>query len=143
MMIEQKEEESISSEIKSSDSSQNCFSSSKSNVCNLQSILKMYPDEYKSILEDKMLLDAVIEWMDYKDQKKPKRSNHYDSERGMRTFLNKVVKELNEHRTEDLLKVINDSIANNYLGVTWDKIGSFTPSPQKAQRNVFDEWRNA
>ena len=60
--------------------------------------------------------------MEYKDQKKPKSTNHYDSERGMKGFLNKVVTQAQKYGIEKVTNVINDSIANNYQGVTWDRL---------------------
>lgn len=98
------------------------FSSSKSNIYNLNYLLDTYSENYKYITDNKELLEAVKDWMEYKDQKKPKRSNHYDSERGMKGFLNKVVSESQKYGNESVVEIINDSISNNYQGVTWDRL---------------------
>lgn len=119
-------------------SNSNSFSSSRSNVSNLKYILDTYEEEYRYITDNSELLDAVKGWMEYKDHKKPKASNHYDTERGMRTLLSKAITWSKEYGIDSVIEVINDSIANNYQGITWDLL-----SKRKKQRNVFDEWRNA
>lgn len=115
------------------------FSSSKSNIYNLKVLLDIYNKDYKDIIDNKELLETVKDWMEYKDQKKPKASNHYDTEQGMKKFLNKVLKEWNAYGTKAIVSVINDSISNNYQGVTWDRL----ERSARNDKNVFDEWRNA
>ena len=106
-----------------SDSSVSCsFSPYQSNIYNLNYLLNTYSEDYRYIADNKELLEAVKDWMEYKDQKKPKRSNHYDSERGMKGFLNKVVSESQKYGNESVVEIINDSISNNYQGVTWDRL---------------------
>lgn len=128
----------IDSSLSYSISNSNSFSSSRSNVSNLKYILDTYEEEYRYITDNSELLDAVKGWMEYKDHKKPKASNHYDTERGMRTLLSKTITWSKEYGIDSVIEVINDSIANNYQGITWDLL-----SKRKKQRNVFDEWRNA
>lgn len=128
----------IDSSLSYSISNSNSFSSSKSNISNLKYILDTYEEEYRYITDNNELLDAVKGWMEYKDHKKPKASNHYDTERGMRTLLSKAITWSKEYGIDSVIEVINDSIANNYQGITWDLL-----SKRKKQRNVFDEWRNA
>ena len=128
----------IDSSLSYSISNSNSFSSSKSNISNLKYILDTYEEEYRYITDNNELLDAVKGWMEYKDHKKPKASNHYDTERGMRTLLSKTITWSKEYGIDSVIEIINDSIANNYQGITWDLL-----SKRKKQRNVFDEWRNA
>ena len=103
-------------------SSTSHFSSSKSNIYNLNYLLDTYSEEYKYITDNKELLESIKDWMEYKDQKNPKRSNHYDSEKGMKRFLNKVVSESQKFGNEAIVEIINDSISNNYQGVIWDRL---------------------
>ena len=128
----------IDSSLSYSISNSNSFSSSKSNISNLKYILDTYEEEYRYITDNNELLDAVKGWMEYKDHKKPKASNHYDTERGMRTLLSKTITWSKEYGIDSVIEIINDSIANNYQGITWDLLRK-----RKKQRNVFDEWRNA
>ena len=99
------------------------YSLSYSNIINLNILLDTYSIDYKYILDSKELLDTVKEWMEYKDQKKPKTTNQY-AERGMKGFLKKVISESEKYGVESIVKVINDSISNNYQGVTWDRLES-------------------
>ena len=114
------------------------FMSSKSNTENLKCLLFDY-DNSDFFNSHQKLLKCVEGWMEYKDQKKPRSSNHYDSKRGMKAFLDKVVSQSKSYGEECVIDVINDSIANNYQGVVWDKI----QGPSKKKKDVFDEWRNA
>lgn len=114
------------------------YSLSNSNILNLNILLDTYSIEYKYILDNKELLDTVKEWMEYKDQKKPKASNQY-AENGMKGFLKKVIRESQKHGIENVIETISDSIANNYQGVTWDRL----EKNKKQQPSVFDEWRKA
>lgn len=114
------------------------FSQSKSNLDNLRSIMNTYENQ-SYLMDYPNLLSCIEGWMEYKDQKKPKPTNHYDSERGMKGFLNKVVTQAQKYGIEKVTNVINDSIANNYQGVTWDRL----EKSNRNQRDVFDEWRDA
>lgn len=129
------------SSISYSISNSHSFSSSKSNISNLKYILDTYEEKYRYITDNSELLDAVKEWMEYKDQKKPKTSNHYDSEKGMKGFLNKVISRSEQYGYAAVIEIINDSISNNYQGVIWDSLEK--KQLRKTERNVFDEWRNA
>lgn len=117
------------------------FSSSKSNIYNLNYVLNAYKDEYIDIINNIDLLNIVKEWMDYKDNKKPMRQNHYDTERGMRKFLTQVLNATRKYGPDPVMSVINESIANNYMGITWDRVEKL--KAKNGQDSVFDEWRNA
>ena len=112
------------------------YSLSNSNSLNLNILLDTYSSNYKYIIDNKELLDTVREWMEYKDQKKPKASNQY-AENGMKRFLKKVIDESQKHGIENVVETISDSIANNYQGVTWDRLGS-----KKGNSSYMDAIRN-
>ena len=112
---------------------------SKSNAKNLDYILNAYSDEYKSIIDDHELLEAVKGWMEYKDQKKPTKQNHYDTEIGIKRFLKQVLNVYQKYGTYSTISVIDESMANNYMGVMWDRAGKL----KGPHNSVFDEWRNA
>ena len=99
------------------------YSLSNSNILNLNYLLDKYSSNYKIIMDNKELLDTVKEWKEYKDQKKPKTTNQY-AEKGMKGFLSKVIAQSEQYGIEAVVQVINDSIANNYQGVTWDRLDS-------------------
>lgn len=121
----------------------NSFSPSKSNKGNLDYLLDSYPEDYKYITDNQELLEAVKDWMEYKDQKKPKTANQY-AEKGMKGFLNKVVAQSNQYGIQSVIQIINDSIANNYQGVTWDRLdsrkGSTYMDAIKNRVSEVDKW---
>ena len=96
-------------------------SKTESNISNLNLLLESGKNDYQYLLNNEELLNSVKEWMEYKDQKKPKNSNTY-AEKGMDRFLKKAIKEAKEHGIDSVVEVINDSISNNYVGVTWDRL---------------------
>lgn len=115
------------------------YSLSNSNILNLNYLLDKYSSNYKYIIDNKELLDTVREWMEYKDQKKPKTANQY-AEKGMKGFLSKVISQSRQYGIQSVVQIINDSIANNYQGVTWDRLdkGKGTKSADgKGKRNSF------
>lgn len=103
------------------DISKNKFSASKSNLENVNIALNVHP-EYQYILDRKELADCIMEWMAYKDEKKPKKSNHYDSERGIKMLLNKFVEYDKKYGTRSVVDAVNYAISNNYQGIVWDKL---------------------
>ena len=118
------------------------YSPVKSNLSNLEYILNAYVVEYDVITDNPELLNTVREWMDYKDHKKPKSSNHYDTERGMRSFLKKVSESCIKYGAQAVIEVIEEAMGNNYQGVTWDKLCN-RQNKKNAGISVYDEWRNA
>lgn len=92
-----------------------------SNVKNLRHVLDANKEEYKNLLENNRLMNILIEWMDYKDERKPKTSNHYGSERGIKTLVARFVKCEASYGIDALEELVNDSIANNWQGIMWDR----------------------
>lgn len=67
------------------------------------------------------LLEIIRGWMEYKDSKKPKTSNHYDTQQGMQKCLTQFVNADREFGTEEVCKAVDFTMGNNYQGVVWDK----------------------
>ena len=104
------------------------------NISNLNYMLNKYSDKYKEIIDNKELVDALKEWMEYKDQKKPKETNHYGSERGMKTFFSKVLSVVRNYNADVMIELINDSMASNYQGIVWDMAGKKSNELSKRPR---------
>ena len=68
------------------------------------------------------LYEAIKEWMEYKDARKPKSQNHYTNTTSMMKFLNKAVRCLDIASEDAVIEIINDSLGNNYQGITWDRL---------------------
>lgn len=117
----------------------NLVSSVKSNVENANLILHSFP-EYQYILDNDKLSECIYGWMEYKDEKKPKKSNHYDSERGIKTLLNKFIEHHKKFGIEMVNEAVDYAISNNYQGIIWEK---FQKNERNYSKSVYDEWRNA
>lgn len=124
---------------KKSYAARNLISSVKSNVENANLILHSFP-EYQYILDNDKLSECIYGWMEYKDEKKPKKSNHYDSERGIKTLLNKFIEHHKKFGIEMVNEAVNYAISNNYQGIIWEK---FQKNERNYSKSVYDEWRNA
>jgi hypothetical protein len=83
------------------------------------------------------LYSIIADWMEYKDQKK-KGQNHYDTEKGITTLITKFTKNCNEYGLDAVRHAVEESIANNYQGIVWEKAqqfrsgkGNYTYKPQQ------------
>ena len=113
------------------------FSNNNTNVVNLNSLVSKESNYKYSlyILNNKELLDSIIDWMEYKDNKKPKTSNHYDTEKGMCKFLTMVVNHDKDYGTDAVVKEIDKAIGNGWQGVSFDSLERYGKkvAPKKAQ----------
>ena len=91
-----------------------------SNINNLNYLLDSTKYEYKDyIVNNSRLLESIKEWMEYKDDRTPKKSNHY-AERGMKGLLTEIVKWHKQYGDEAVISAINHTIANQWQGIVWD-----------------------
>lgn len=105
--------------------------SNNSNISNLNYILEnnIHTDS-SYVLENEDLHQCLEEWMQYKDGRKPKSSNHYGTEIGLKKTITQFVSGYREYGIEALKKVVDDSMANNYSGVVWDKLSRMQKKPK-------------
>ena len=57
----------------------------------------------------------MIDWMEYKDERKPKKNNHY-SEKSIKTWITQTINAAIEHGTTPVINQINNAIANQWQG---------------------------
>ncbi len=112
--------------------------SKNSNVSNLEYVLKndIHQDS-DYVLENEDLHQCLKEWMEYKDGRKPKSSNHYGTEIGLKKTITQFVSGYREYGIEALKKVVDDSMANNYSGVIWDRLSRMPKGQQAAEQNQY------
>lgn len=75
--------------------------------------------------------DKLTEWISYKAE-----INDFYTETGLRTLLNKVVKNCKEHGEQAVIEVIDDSMSSLYKGIIFDRLktaSKSTPKPQKQE----------
>lgn len=107
------------------------FRTSNSNVSNYLDLLDAYEEEYVSYIKYNIdIKESVKTWMKYKDERKPKSSNHYE-ETGMKSLLKKIHKNCLEYGKETVILAIDDSISNNYQGIVWDYLKRAKNPPKK------------
>ena len=117
------------------------YSFSKSNnIYNLYSLLEddSFKDKeyYKS---NNILLDAVKDWMSYKDERTPKKSNHY-TERGMKSLLSEIKKYHEMYGDDPVVETINHTIAGQWQGIVWDWMEKkFQPKQTSAVSDAVEE----
>ena len=117
------------------------FSKYKNNKDNLKYILDTYSNEYNYIIYNTSLVECIQEWMAYKDDKLPKKANHYDSELGIRRLLNVFMRNAQKYGVEAVVDTVNNSMANNYQGIAWDRIekgGTCNEKPAGRNRIYHD-----
>ena len=107
------------------------------NVENVKYILnnKLF-DEWEYIRDNKGLWEIIKEWMEYKDEQKPKSKHHYNTERGLHKLLNQFVKFHRIYGTDAIKEVVNDSIAQEYVGIVWD----WLDKKKKKTGSAFDDF---
>lgn len=82
-------------------------------------------DIYKdsSYIKDRPELDAIIsDWMTYKDGVTPKNKGKYVSQMSMSKVLTMVINHDKDYGTDAVREAVDMSIANQWVGIYWDKI---------------------
>ena len=92
-----------------------------SNVDNVKYILnnKLF-DEWEYIKDNKGLWEVIKEWMEYKDERKPRKTHHYATEKGLLKLLRQFVNANKNYGVKSVKDVVDDSIAAEYTGIVWD-----------------------
>lgn len=94
--------------------------SNNSNISNYLYLLDNCNEEYINYYKDIKEIDEIVqEWMRYKDEKKPKSSNHYE-ETGLKNLLKKIFKMCAEYGVSNVATTISDTMSNNYQGIVWN-----------------------
>ena len=125
-------------------SCQNCPEGTDKNVAennkyinnNRKEINKEKKELFINILNESNLSEnmklSLNTWLNYKED----RNDLYKSEVGFRKLISIINNQLKEHSEEDLINLIDESIANNYKGITFNKLkyksknsfNNFTPT---------------
>lgn len=104
--------------------SNNTYSfSNNNNLDNYRYLIdnNVYKDS-KYIKGNPGLDDVISDWMTYKDSSRPKSKNKYATEMSMSKILTVIVKHDKEYGTDAVKEAVDMSIANQWVGIYWDKI---------------------
>lgn len=99
------------------------------NLANVEHLLKS--GEYNNadyIQRHEALYEYIKVWMQYKDSKKPRSSNHYANGMSISALLDKFVTNCENYGERAVIDVVNDSLAAGYQGIVWDKVKPNTRS---------------
>lgn len=99
-----------------------------------------YINNKKEIYKEKILNDnefsnefknTLIEWLEYK--------KYSYEELGFKKLLTIIKNNLKEHSEEDLMSIIDESIANNYKGITFNKLNKNFRKVKKEETKMVND----
>jgi hypothetical protein len=109
-----------------------------SNIENLEYVIKE-----NSLIVDFDIHSLLVDWLEYKDERKPKSANHYNTQRGIKTLISTFLNNKKEYGLEAVRHAVENSIANNYQGIVWEKAqqfrngkGNYTYKPQQTSTDL-------
>jgi len=82
------------------------------------------------------LKTSLEEWLDYKKEIK----NNYKSEASINKLLSQVKKNIDKVGEDKIIELIDDSIANGYKGIIFDKLTQSSKSTYKTKNEKMDEY---
>lgn len=96
------------------------YSISNSNIDNYKS-LDIDSEIKQYIAENDVFANAIIDWLSYKDEKKPKKENHYTAT-GMKKWIKQMYNGCKEYGVQPVVDAINYAIAHEWKGVYLDNL---------------------
>ena len=106
------------------------------NVQNFDHLVQTEMNEVKNV----RLIECISIWLHYKDGRKPRTSNHYQLQ-SIRSLANKMFEKAKQYGTDAVIEVVNDSIANNYSGITWNELDKRRPPKEiPSQQTSLEDW---
>lgn len=113
---------------------------SNSNISNFFYLIDNSNEEYIEYINNHIeLKECIGDWFRYKDGKKPKSNNHYDTEIGITKLLKQIYNRCLENGINAVIQVIEESIGSNYQGIIWDKLKNIEKSA-KSKQTLADKW---
>ena len=95
---------------------------------------KFYIDNFKFINNNDLLINKLEEWFKYKQQRKDKYTDI-----GLKTLLNKIDKAVEKYGAANVISVIEDSIANNYQGIIFDKLQNIQVQSRTSNQKKWED----
>lgn len=97
------------------------FSNKNTNKDNYINIYKNHP-KANVIINNPDLHNALIDWMDYKDNSKPKDKNYYKTERAIKTFITSVVNAVEKYGVVPVIEEMDKAMTGNWLGIHFEDL---------------------
>lgn len=114
----------------------NSFSNKNTNKENYLYIYKTHP-KGQFLIDNTELNQALVDWMDYKDNSKPKDKNYYKTERAMRSFITTIVNAAERYGVEPVIAEIDKAISGNWLGIHFEDLQNRELNPTVATDENF------
>lgn len=90
----------------------------KENITYFQILVSQ--NDYKFIKENNNIYNKIIEWLEYKQQRK-----EVYVEKGLENLLTQIENNIEKYDEEKMINVINESMANNWKGIIFDKLKNY------------------
>ena len=90
---------------------------------------KFYISNFKLINSNNLVIEKLEEWFNYKKQRKDKYT-----EIGLKSLLKKVDTNIEKYGYQKIIKLIDESMANNYQGIIWEKLEKQNTKRQMANK---------
>ena len=74
-------------------------------------------NKYKYIIEDNILYNKIIEWLEYKQERK-----EYYKDTGLKSLLSQIENQVEIYGINNVVDLINECMGNNYKGIIFDKL---------------------
>lgn len=110
------------------------------NINNINNITPLTPlgeDPYSWFVNSVSteMVDVTMKWLRYKQERREKYKPT-----GLNTLLKKIQAMAKQHSDEAVISAIEDSIANGYQGIVWDRLSRYKPI--EAKKTNWEEWLN-
>lgn len=84
---------------------------------NVNVYVKKLLNEYKNIKNNELIKNKILDWLEYKKERKDKYT-----EKGLKSLLTRIDNLLNDYEEQEIIELIDDSIANIWKGIIWDNL---------------------
>ena len=100
------------------------------NITLLEKVLS--ENKFYYINEENDIYNTIIDWLKYKQERK-----EYYKETGLKILLKQINTQIERYNQKKVIDVINESMANNYMGITFDKLKFKNNEPDYEERRIF------
>lgn len=93
---------------------------------------KFYISNFKFIEDNNLLKDKIIEWLDYKEERK-----ELYKETGFKSLVTQINNNVKKYGAENVINLITECMANNYKGIIFEKLKNCKKPAPTVERRIF------
>ena len=94
-------------------------------------------NKYKYINKDNDIYKKIIEWLEYKEERKEKYT-----EMGLKSLLTQIEKQIDLYGIDEICNLITECMSNNYKGIIFDKLKNKKTLNKNSKEDIIPEWFN-